>query len=615
MPGSANRFSPGYVAVLIAAFAVSLFAAWTALGTQVDNYAYDLLFRNLAPDAGAPRSVILALDEPTLAAHGGTRKLREILALGLESIAPAPPLAVAIDVVVADAQEEAVDARLEAALAATRKPILPSELVEAGWENPLPRFRGHAFALGHVHAEQNRADGVARQLPLESIARGERRWALALEAARAALERPILESPEDLTLGDITIPAPRSAAGRLMRIYYRRQPIPTVSLADLVQDPRRAAALGGKVVFVGVTALSAARDRVVNPLGESIPGVEVHAQAFETIAGGRFLRDASNLAILLTCIAIAAAMGVVFAYFSGWNAYGAAAVVLGLAHLVPLLAFRREIVFPFTSPVSVAWLSLAGAASWQYFFVQRRLRKSEEDRRRYQQAIHFVTHEMRSPLTAIQGSSELMGRYNLNDDKRKQLANTINAESKRLARMIQTFLDVERLTAGEMDLKSEPFAFAGVVDVCLERVRPLADRKNIRIHPAAVFEAELRGDRELMEYAVYNLLTNAVKYSPSGTEVFVTAEREGGRLRLSVRDQGIGMDAKELKQIFQKFYRTKKAEASGEAGTGIGLSIVEQIVTHHGGKMEVTSEPGKGSCFTMVLPCPAIRTAPDEVRS
>ena len=73
-------------------------------------------------------------------------------------------------------------------------------------------------------------------------------------------------------------------------------------------------------------------------------------------------------------------------------------------------------------------------------------------------------------------------------------------------------------------------------------------------------------------------------------------------LRLSVADQGIGMDEKELRKIFKKFYRTKKAENSGEVGTGIGLSIVEQIVTQHGGRIEVTSTPGKGSCFTMVLP-------------
>ena len=105
-----------------------------------------------------------------------------------------------------------------------------------------------------------------------------------------------------------------------------------------------------------------------------------------------------------------------------------------------------------------------------------------------------------------------------------------------------------------------------------------------------------------MEYAVYNLLTNAVKYSPPTPRSPSRAASQAGQLHLSVQDQGIGMDDKELRQIFQKFYRTKRAEASGEAGTGIGLSIVEQIVQHHGGRMEVTSEPGKGSCFTVVAP-------------
>jgi signal transduction histidine kinase len=82
----------------------------------------------------------------------------------------------------------------------------------------------------------------------------------------------------------------------------------------------------------------------------------------------------------------------------------------------------------------------------------------------------------------------------------------------------------------------------------------------------------------------------------------VFGAREGERLKISVRDQGIGMDQKEVRKIFQKFYRTRKAEQSGEAGTGIGLSIVEQIVLQHGGKIEVESAPGRGSCFTLILP-------------
>jgi len=257
-------------------------------------------------------------------------------------------------------------------------------------------------------------------------------------------------------------------------------------------------------------------------------------------------------------------------------------------------------------------LSVASAAVWRHVLVRRDLVRAEHQKTVYQHAIQFVTHEMRTPLTAIQGSSELMGRYNLTEEKRKQMAEMINQESKRLARMIQTFLDVERLSDGQIELKREKFTARELVEGCLARVRPLGERKNIRVSTEEL-DGDLEGDRELMEYAVYNLMTNAVKYSGRDTEVTVACNTEGDRVRLSVSDQGIGMDAKELRQIFQKFYRTKRAEASGEAGTGIGLSIVEQIVHYHGGKMEVTSEPGKGSCFTVVLPAHSRASQPPPV--
>jgi signal transduction histidine kinase len=138
---------------------------------------------------------------------------------------------------------------------------------------------------------------------------------------------------------------------------------------------------------------------------------------------------------------------------------------------------QSGIVFPYFASVSAAWLPVAGAATYQHFTVRRQLRESETDKARYRQAIHFVTHEMRTPLTAIQGSSELMGRYALPEEKRKQMAQMINSESKRLARMIQTFLDVERLTEGQMELKRDSFPTSDDVVSCMERVRPLAERK------------------------------------------------------------------------------------------------------------------------------------------
>ena len=236
------------------------------------------------------------------------------------------------------------------------------------------------------------------------------------------------------------------------------------------------------------------------------------------------------------------------------------------------------------------------AAAYYHLVVRRNLRIEQTSRERYQQAMHFVTHEMRTPLSAIQGSSELISRYALTEEKRKQIALLINSESKRLARMVEIFLNVERLSAGQMELKREAISVSRD-DGDLRRARaarwPSASRSESRSQPIPE-ELTLPGDRELMEYACYNLLTNAVKYSPQHTEVTVSAGRSDAQVRIAVQDQGIGMDQKEVKQIFQKFYRTKKAEESGEAGTGIGLSIVQQIVEQHGGTIEVTSQPGAG---------------------
>jgi signal transduction histidine kinase len=167
-----------------------------------------------------------------------------------------------------------------------------------------------------------------------------------------------------------------------------------------------------------------------------------------------------------------------------------------------------------------------------------------------------------------------------------------------------------------MELKHEVISVAQMVEICVERVRPLAERKHISItlHPIGE-DVRIVGDNELMEYACYNLLTNAVKYSPQRTEVAVSGWNADGDVRIAVKDQGIGMDQKEVKRIFQKFYRTKKAEESGEAGTGIGLSIVQQIVEQHGGRIDVTSQPGAGSCFTLALPAERTPARPTADRN
>jgi signal transduction histidine kinase len=121
--------------------------------------------------------------------------------------------------------------------------------------------------------------------------------------------------------------------------------------------------------------------------------------------------------------------------------------------------------------------------------------------------------------------------------------------------MTEVFLNVEPLSAGEMELRHEEIPLRAMVETCTNRARPLADRKRISLTLDEVGdELRVAGDRELMEYACYNLLTNALMYSPQHTEVRISSWRDN--IRLAVKDQGIGMDPKEVTRIFQKFYRT-----------------------------------------------------------
>jgi signal transduction histidine kinase len=598
-----------YVAVVAACFAIAF--GLSLVAQRIDNDAYDWMSRRFQP-TWAPQSVVVAIDDKTFDRPGyGVRARRKIVAEALDELAKAKPKLVAIDVILHDPGDPSEDAQLEKSLHATPNLILPCDLVPDGeaskWEDPLPLFApSDPRQIGHVEWATDKLDGVVRQLPLEKTTPHQTRWALSLVAASVALGQPIVTSTgsEDVQVGNLSIPVQKVSEGRPFLIrYLPEQSIPVISVLDVA---KRLDDIRGKAVFLGETAPGASRDRLQNPYGETIPGVIVNAQAFETLIHGDYMIRARDYSVLLVSLGIAVAAGLIFGVLAGWPAYAAGLGLLAFALFLPVLMFRHNIWFPFSPPLAMAWLCSIGAATYQHFFVRRELDRTESERSRYQQAIHWAAHEMRTPLTAIQGSSEIMTRYNLPEEKRNQLSGMINSESKRLARIIQTFLDVERLADGQMELKREPFEAAEMVDACMQRVMPLAERKQIGMTLAGPVDGVLVGDRELMEYAFYNLLTNAVKYSRSGTEIRVFSERRflernDSELRLAVKDQGIGMDSKEVQNIFKKFYRTTGAEASGEVGTGIGLSIVEQIVTRHGGRIDVSSEPGKGSCFTIVM--------------
>ena len=596
-----------YSAIGLLASVGAALLSFTSLAGQFDNNVEDWLARLRPLTTPARRTAILAFDERTFIEHGGIRGLRSTLAEALDLLASAPPGGVAVDLTLVEAGDPADDARLARAFAHTRNLVLVCEMMPDGreWQDPPPAFSGLAAGVGHDNALPGPYDNVNRRIALERVAGQRRRFALSLEALRlSGGVRTIESSPTDLGVGPILIES-RWDEGRPLRVHYRDAALtPHVSITELLRNPGLGRALAGKVVFVGVTALSGSSDRLFTPLSTErpLPGVEFHAQAFETMASGEFLYDASLTSPLLLSLLGAAAITLLFCLTSPRWTYPASAMVVGLLHLAPWLAFRGNTILPASAPVATAWIAFLGAFSYRFFVVRRRLEVSEQTSDRYQRAFRFVAHELRTPLTAIQGSGELLTRYNLPEDKRRQLAGVIQSESRRLAKMITTFLDVEKMSAGQMELRLESIALVDLIGPVVERAHPLAERKQIDIVVEPGSGITLSIDRELMEYVLYNLLTNAIKYSPPGKQVLISAAERRDAVALTVRDNGIGMDEDDLKHLFTRFFRSQRAVQSGETGTGIGLVIVEQIVTQHGGRIEVTSKPGEGSAFTVLLP-------------
>ena len=337
---SAKQFAQcaGLLAVCLA---LALFSDRSFIGRRIDNYAYDSVFNLFPPGDWPAHSVILAIDEDAYRKYG-RNQLRPMLVDALKAMRGSHPKAIGIDIVLADAGrggvDAQVDAQLEAALRDTPNVVLSCEFAKNQWEFPLERFKQYAKGIGHVHPQELQPDGVNRAIPVEIDAAGLHYWALALETFRVAEGAPfILESPLDLTIGKTFVPVGRYEGKRMLALRYRTSGIEKISLVDLVNHPEMATRLDGKVVFVGVTAMTARNDQMVTPYGDNyVSGIDIHAQTLETLAEGRFIVNASDLSIIAVCLIIGLLMFGVFAMFSGRTAYLAAGAVLVFAHAVPV---------------------------------------------------------------------------------------------------------------------------------------------------------------------------------------------------------------------------------------------------------------------------------------
>ncbi len=218
--------------------------------------------------------------------------------------------------------------------------------------------------------------------------------------------------------------------------------------------------------------------------------------------------------------------------------------------------------------------------------------------------VSIVSHEFRTPLTGIQGFSEMLRDERLTPEEVRDYATDINKDAQRLGRMINEMLDLSRMESGRMELRRETVDLDAIVAEVVDRVRPNAPEHRI----ALALEGGLPplvGDRDRITQVVANLLSNAVKYSPTGGAIVIETRREAGAVHLLVRDSGIGIAPEALETIWERYQRVDSDATRGIQGSGLGLPIVRQIVALHGGRTWAESELGRGSVFHVTLPLAA----------
>lgn len=215
-----------------------------------------------------------------------------------------------------------------------------------------------------------------------------------------------------------------------------------------------------------------------------------------------------------------------------------------------------------------------------------------------------MSHELRTPLHTIIGFSELLGEEVQGplNEKQKRFVSHIHKDSLHLLALINDILDLSKIEAGRLELRVEPFDFAGVVTESIASVRNLAEAKSLVLESALEVPTAVEADRLRVRQILVNLLSNAVKFTPEGGRVHVNATVQYDTVVVSVTDTGIGIPKQEHESIFDKFRQVGMTTKGVREGTGLGLPITKRLVEEHRGTIRVESEPDRGSCFTFTIP-------------
>lgn len=262
------------------------------------------------------------------------------------------------------------------------------------------------------------------------------------------------------------------------------------------------------------------------------------------------------------------------------------------------------------------------AGSVTIFYDITELRRLERIRKDF---VANVSHELRTPLTTIKGCAATLADGALDDQEASQrFVKMINTHADRLHNLVEDILDLSRIESGALPLEIGVYPIQEMINSVVGQIRPLAKEKTLTIEINIKENVQVQCDHKLIEQALFNLLDNAVKYTPEEGKIWIQtrdfkhvendreyrlnrpgemeSQTRTRRIALEVKDTGIGVPLSDMDRIFERFYRVDKGRSRAMGGTGLGLSIVRHIMDAHGERVYVESEQGKGSTFGLTLP-------------
>ena len=235
-------------------------------------------------------------------------------------------------------------------------------------------------------------------------------------------------------------------------------------------------------------------------------------------------------------------------------------------------------------------------------FVCRDISRDKEVDRLKSELISTVSHELRTPMSSIVGFSELLLTRNLSPERSKDYIEIIFKESRRLTKLINDFLDIQRMESGRQEFNKQMEVFGNIVQEAMGLFNDTNNQHTITYHDYAGLPHKIYCDRDKIVQLISNLLSNAIKYSPNGGDVEVHAGVEGDVVKVAVKDQGLGIPDEAKDKLFTKFYRVDNDDRRKIGGTGLGLAVCREIVMAHGGQIWAESEFGSGSTFYFTIP-------------